>query len=379
MLRPQGRRNLTVDTAHNARVRIGSADVVDLGGVSQGAAIVGHNHPAVIEAIRAQLDQVTHIAQTFDSPIRDLFLERLHRALPPVLDRTFLANSGTEGMEAAIKMAMAATGRSGFVAAKGGFHGRSMGALSLMDREAYRGPFEPRLAKTRHVPFNDPESLHRAIDLDTAALVVEPVQGEGGVRPADEAFLRAARDLTEDRGALLVLDEVQTGLGRTGAFLAADRFCIEPDIVVLGKGLAGGLPIGATVARAEVAERLPAGTHGSTYGGSPLVCAAGAATLEVLANEGLPARAGRLGTHVATTVTDWELPVVREVRGRGLMVGIDLRVRAAPYVQALQEQGCMALTAGPTVLRLLPPLTIDEETLDDALANIHRCLAGTTA
>ncbi len=375
LLRPQGSRGLSVARGQNAWLSNQEGQWLDLGGANHGAAIVGHNHPAVIAAMEQQLGGLIHVPMGIDNPERDAFLAKLHGFLPDELTHSFLANSGTEAVEAAIKLAMTATGRSGFVAAKGCFHGRTLGALGLMDRPAYRKPFAGRLAETQHVSYNDPESLHAAITNQTAALVLEPVQGEGGVRPAHEAFLRAARDLTEDRGAMLIFDEVQTGLGRTGTFLRGDAFGITPDIVTLGKGVAGGLPVGVTSCTQAVAEALPKGSHGTTYGGSPLVCAAGSAVLGVIEAESLLTRSATMGAAMQQAVAAWELPVVREVRGAGMMLGIDLRVRSGPFIQQLQQAGVLALGAGPTVLRLLPPLTISQEDLDHGLSIIHDTLA----
>lgn len=348
--------------------------LIDLGGASQGVAVLGHNHAAVVAAVQEQATCLLHVAQTVPSPVRGAFLERLHGLLPPGLTRTFLGNSGTEANECAIKLAVAATGRGRLVAAAGSFHGRSTSALSVTHRAAFRRPFAPILPEADFVPFGDEEALKAAVTGDTAALMLEPVQGEGGVRPASPSYLRAARDVCDDTGAMLVFDEVQSGMGRTGTFLASGAANVVPDAVTMGKGLAGGLPVGACSVTADLADRLPPGGHGSTYGGAPLACAAGEAALWVLVEERLMERAATLGLRLQEALRGLEHPLVREVRGAGLMVGMELRVRPGPVLQSLAQQGFLALSAGTTEVRFLPPLTIDERDLQAAVEAVGAAL-----
>lgn len=368
-------RGFTLERAQGVHIETGDGRrFVDLGGASQGVAILGHGHPRVVEAIRSQAGEAIHVAQTVVTQNRASLLDRLHGFLPDSLRQTFLTNSGTEAVECALKLSGWATGRTGLVAAKGGFHGRSLGALRVTHRPEYRRGLEAWTEGTRFVPLNDEEALQEAIDRETAAFFVEPIQGEGGIHVATPEYLKAARDLTQDAGALLVFDEIQTGLGRTGTFLAAEAAGVVPDIVLLGKGLAGGFPMAACSVTEPVAQGLPKGAHGSTYGGGPLACAAGAAALNVMHEEELWSRAQRSGQRFIEALQAIEDPRIREVRGRGLMVGVDLRVRAAGVVRALEDDGFLALTAGKSVVRFLPPLVIEDEVLQEAASAFERAL-----
>lgn len=332
---------------------------VDLG-ATHGAGNLGACPTEVVQAIQAQAAELIHLGSGYANPVRSAFLDRLLSLLPRSFGSVFLSNSGTEAVEAAIKIARSATGRPKVVAAMRGFHGRTLGALSATWRRELREPFEPLVPEFVHVPFNDPEALERAVDDRTALVLLEPVQGEGGVHVASEPFLRAARSLTERHGALLAFDEVQTGIARTGRLFAFERWGIVPDLLVLAKSLAGGFPIGATVTTPEVEGRFR-GSHHSTFGGNPLACAAGLAALEMVVRDGLASRSERLGAVARDRLAGLPSARVREVRGLGLMIGVDLRERVAPVLEALQSAGYLALPAGSTVLRLLPPLVIPED------------------
>jgi acetylornithine/LysW-gamma-L-lysine aminotransferase len=277
-------------------------------------------------------------------------------------------------MEGALKIARIATGRTGVVAAERGFHGRTMGALSCTWDPKYRAPFEPLVPGVVHAPHGDLAAFEARIGGDTAAVVVEVVQGEGGVRPTNAAFLQGLRRLCTERGALLVIDEVQTGFGRTGRVFAFEHFGIEPDLLALGKAIGGGLPMGAVAFGSAVGE-LPVGSHGSTFGGNPLACAAAVAALDVLEQERLPERAEALGARFRSRLGAIASPRVREVRGLGLMVAVELDVPSAPYLAALLERGVIALAAGPTVVRFLPPLVVAEEDLEFAADALEEVLA----
>jgi len=345
---------------------------VDLG-ASHGVGNLGASHPEVVRAIQRQAAELLYLGTGYDVPVRTQFLERLVGLLPASLDRVFLSNSGTEAVEAAIKFARAATGRTKVVAAMRGFHGRTFGALSATWRKEFREPFEPLVPGFVHVPFNDVAALKAAVDATTALVLLEPVQGEGGVHVATAEFLAAARECTTATGALLALDEVQTGVGRTGRMFAFERWGVVPDLLVLAKSLAGGVPIGATVTT-EAVQRRFRGSHHSTFGGNPLACSAGTAALEVLVRERLWERAERLGDYARERLGHLPPETVREVRGLGLMIGLELRERAAPYLAALELRGFLAIPAGATVLRLLPPLVIGEDDLRAGLEAIEEVI-----
>lgn len=326
-----------------------------------GVALLGHSHPRLVAAVQQQAERLITCAEAFYNDRRAELQAELV-ALMPGMERVFLCNSGTEAVEAALKFARLATGRPGVVAARNGFHGRTMGALSATWRPEYRRPFEPLVPGFSHVPYNDPAALEAAVGPDTAAVILEVVQGEGGIRPADPAYLQRAQELCRERGAMLVIDEIQT-FGRTGRILACEHYGLEPDLICLAKGLAGGVPIGAVLIGPRVG-KLPPSVHGSTFGGNPLACAAALATLRTLRKDSLPARAGELGAWFLARLRALSLPIIREVRGLGLMVGIELRRRARPYLMALLQRGVLALPAGPTVLRFLPPLVISPDDLE---------------
>jgi acetylornithine/LysW-gamma-L-lysine aminotransferase len=340
----------------------------------QGAANLGHSHPAVVAAIEAQSRTLISCPEIFYNDVRAQYLAELTAAAPDGLDRAFLSNSGTEAIEAAIKFARASTGRSEIIAAMRGFHGRSMGALSATWNKKYRRPFLPLVPDFTHVPYNNIAALEAAVSDKTAAVLLEPVQGEGGVRPADPSFLQAARALCDRHGAMLILDEIQTGFGRTGQLFACEHYDVTPDIMALAKSIAGGMPMGATLIGPQVGE-LPRMGHGSTFGGNPLAAAAARATLHVLQEEALPQRAARLGDRTLVRLSAIDNPLIREVRGLGLMIGVEMKIKVGPVLRALQERGILALPAGATVLRLLPPLIIAEEDLDVVVENITEILA----
>jgi len=346
----------------------------DLGGASHGVANFGHSHPRIVAAIQEQAARLTYATATIPSPVRGEFLDKLHRILPSHIGRTFLCNSGTEAIEGALKHAATRTGRTKFVAMRGAFHGRTLGALGGTFRPQYRKPFEALVPDFTFTPLNDTAALEAAVTNEVAAVLVEPVQGEGGLAVATDQFLRDAERIAHAHGALLIVDEVQTGLGRTGRDLAIHGTGAKPDIIALGKSLAGGLPVGATCMTDEVAAAMPPGGHGTTFGGSPLVCAAGSAALDVLREERLSERALQSGDHLRTALLALGSPLVREVRGRGLMVGVDLRIKSQPVLDALLSQRLLALGAGPTVVRFLPPLAIPRANLDAAVATLGTIL-----
>ncbi|MFJ4008718.1 acetylornithine transaminase [Streptomyces sp. NPDC090026] len=343
------------------------------GGIAVNA--LGHAHPAVVDAVSVQAGRLAHVSNLYMAqPPVDL-AERLLR-LDGRPGRVFLANSGTEALEACFKIARL-TGRARMVAAEGGFHGRTMGALALTGQPAKRGPFLPLPGEVTHVPFGDAGALGAAVDERTAAVVLEPVQGEGGVVPAPPGYLRAAREITRAAGALLVLDEVQTGVGRVGHWFAHQAEPgVEPDVVALAKGLGGGLPIGAVLAFGEAAELLTPGAHGSTFGGNPVACAAGLAVLDTIESEGLLKRVRRVGALLRDGVAGLGHPLVERVRGAGLLVGVVLRRPVADRVRAAaQDAGFLVNAVGPATLRLAPALNVREEEVAALLAALPSILS----
>jgi acetylornithine/LysW-gamma-L-lysine aminotransferase len=335
-----------------------------------GVLILGHCHPSVTAAISKQAGQLVTCPGIFYNDRRAELLAKLAEITG--LDRAFLCNSGTEAVEGAFKFARLSTGRQEIVATMRGFHGRTMGALSATWEKKYREPFAPLVPGISHVPYDKIDRMEAAVSENTAAVIVEVVQGEGGVRPGSTEYVQALRALCTERGALLIVDEVQTGFGRTGKMFAFEHYDIQPDILCLAKGMAGGVPMGA-VALGDRVTGLHPGVHGSTFGGNPLACAAALATIGVLQDENLPAQAAEKGAYLVDKLGRIEAPQIREIRGLGLMIGIELRTRVRPYLEALIEKGILALPAGPTVIRLLPPLVIGYEELDEvveALASV---------
>jgi acetylornithine/LysW-gamma-L-lysine aminotransferase len=337
-----------------------------------GVSILGHCHPQVTDAICQQAARMVTCPGIFYNDQRAALLARLAQITG--LERAFLCNSGTEAVEGALKFARLSTGRTGIVATMRGFHGRTMGALSATWEKRYREPFMPLVPGFAHVPYDNLERMERAITDDTAAVLLEVVQGEGGVRPGSGDYLRGVRQLCDERGALLIVDEVQTGFGRTGRWFAFQHHNLRPDLLCLAKGIAGGVPMGAIMIGPHV-QGLRSGVHGSTFGGNPLACAAALASINVIEAQDLPTQAAAKGTYMLKHLSAMDAAVVREVRGLGLMIGIELRTRVQPYLQALIDEGILALPAGPTVLRLLPPLTIEYADLDLVLAALDRVLA----
>jgi LysW-gamma-L-lysine/LysW-L-ornithine aminotransferase len=347
-------------------------DYIDCAG-GQGAANLGHANPVVAKAIAEQAQVLISCPEMFYNDQRAALEERLVQLSG--MGRVFLCNSGTEAVEAAIKFARLLTGRTGVVATMRGFHGRTMGALSATWEKKYREPFEPLIPGFSHVPYNAPEALQAAVTDQTAAVILEVVQGEGGVRPGDPAYLQMAQELCRQRGALLILDEVQTGFGRTGKLFAHQHYGLEPDLLCLAKSIAGGLPMGATLIHARHGS-LPQSVHGSTFGGNPLACAASLASLSYIEENQLSERSAELGSWFKGALERIESPLIREVRGLGLMVGIELKQKVTPYLQELMARGVMALPAGLTVMRFLPPLVISKEDLGSVVEHVRFVLHG---
>ncbi len=338
-----------------------------------GVANLGHAHPKVAAAIAEQAATLITLFETFPNDKRAALMEKL-TAFTPGLERVFFCNSGAESVEAALKFARLSTGRSGVVATMRGFHGRTMGALSATWNKKYRGAFEPLVPDFCHVPYNNIEALDQAVTGQIGAVILEVVQGEGGVYPAEPGYLEAARRICSERGALLIVDEVQTGFGRTGKFFAYQHSDITPDLLCCAKSLAGGLPMGAVLIGPAV-QNLAPGMHSSTFGGNPLACAAALAAVTAIEEERLCEQAAEKGAYLMERLQAIESVNVREVRGLGLMIGIELKQKVAPSLKALQEKRILALNAGMTVIRLLPPLVISYEQLDQVASALEEVLA----
>jgi acetylornithine aminotransferase len=344
-----------------------------LGGIAVNA--LGHGHPALVSAVSKQVAEVVHVSNFFTTRAQVELGERLLSvAGAPAGSRVFLANSGTEAVEAAIKLSRR-TGRTEVIAAEGAFHGRTTGALALTHKAAYREPFEPLMPGVRHVPYGDAAALDAAVSDLTAAVVLEPIQGEAGVVVPDEGYLRAAREVTQRHGALLVVDEVQTGIGRTGEWFGFQASGILPDAITVAKGLGGGIPIGALVTFGpSTSALLGPGNHGSTFGGNPLACAAALAVLETIEHTGLRAHAVAVGEHLHSRVSGLGHPAVAGVRGRGLLQAILLSEPVAADLAArARDAGFIVNPVTPDALRLAPPLVITTEEVDlflDALPGL---------
>lgn len=327
-----------------------------------GVANLGHAHPKVTAAIAEQAAKLITCPEAYYNDRRAELMAKLGSVLPGA-QRVFLCNSGTEAVEAALKFARISTGRHKVIAAMRGFHGRTMGALSATWNKRYREPFEPLVPGFAHVPYNNLAALEEMIDGETAAVILEVVQGEGGVHVAEGTYLEGAQRLCRERGALLIIDEVQTGFGRTGKLLAVEHFDLVPDMLCLAKSIAGGLPMGAVLIGPRV-ESLSPGMHATTFGGNPLACAASLAAFEVMETEKLADQAANKGSVLLNRIREIQSPLIREVRGLGLMIGVEIKQKVAPYLQAMADKGVIALPAGMTVIRLLPPLVIEEEQVE---------------
>jgi len=337
-----------------------------------GVAVLGHAHPAVTQAIREQAGLLTSAHQSFYNDQRSRFLEVLARLLPSELAHLSFANSGAEANEAALKFARLATGRQQFVSTKRGYHGRTFGALSVTGEPKHSTPFAPLLEGCVQVAFGDLDVAREALQ-GAAAMILEPIQGESGVRVASPEYLRGLRRICDETGALLILDEVQTAF-RTGRTWCWQHSGVQPDIMTLSKPLANGLPIGIAAISAQVAEAVGPGSHGTTFGGNPLVCAAGVATLEIIAEPAFNDRVARVGRAFLDGLRAVQHPSIREVRGIGLMIAAELKSGVSPVLQRMQAAGVLAIPAGKTNVRFLPPLIAEEEHVSEAIRVFQSCL-----
>ncbi len=341
-----------------------------------GVAFLGHRNPKVVNAIREQLDKILTVPLTFYSEARAEFVREFMKIVPNSFGKVFLQNSGTEVVEVALKIARKISKRSEFLAFLNSFHGRTLGSLSVTGNEKYRKAFEPLPYRVRFAPFNAVDQVDKLVTEDLAAVIVEPVQGEGGVNPARPEFLKALRQVTRERNVLLIFDEIQTGFGRTGKVWAFENYGVEPDIFTAGKSIAGGLPIGVAVVRREFGDVFEPGEHGSTFAGNPITMAAAKAGVEVLVSEDVPGKARLMGERFMRILEDevGRLKPVLRVKGLGLMLGVELRKRADAYVDELISLGLLTSVAGGTTVRLLPPYCITDDDLNMAISALSKAL-----
>ncbi|AIJ22772.1 acetylornithine transaminase [Amycolatopsis methanolica] len=374
-----GTPGLTLVRGEGARVwDADGAEYVDLvGGIAVNA--LGHAHPDIVAAVTEQITKLGHTSNLYVNPVT----VELAEALLDVAGLTgqgkvLFVNSGAEANEAALKISRL-TGRTKVIACEGAFHGRTMGSLSLTGQPGKKQPFEPLVPGVVHVPFGDVDALREAVDAETAAVFLEPILGEGGVIPAPDGYLQAAREITKAAGALLVLDEVQTGIGRTGDWFAFQRAGITPDVITLAKGLGGGLPLGAVIGVGEAGELFKPGQHGTTFGGNPVCCAAGLAVLRAISRDGLIDHVSRVGKDIAAGVEEMAHPLVTGVRGAGLLIGITLAEPVSPAVaKAAQAAGYLVNPVAPDTIRLAPPLILSQEQAGGFLAALPGALDTTT-
>jgi acetylornithine/LysW-gamma-L-lysine aminotransferase len=348
---------------------INGKEYVDCMG-SYGVALLGHSHPKIVKAVCEQAETLISCHASLYNNKRTEFLQKLMRITPKSLNKAFLSNSGAESVECAIKLARKYTGKPEIIAVMGGYHGKTMGALSATWDKKYRKPFQPLIPEFMHVPPDNLEKLAEAITDKTAAVLLEPIRGEGGVRVPPDDFLPGVRELCDEKGLLFILDEVQTSFGRTGKLFGCEHWGVTPDVMCLAKPFAGGLPIGITVAKEPVMSAFKVGEHSSTFSGSPLVCAAACAAVDVLVKEKLAERAANLGGYFKDKLEalQTKYKIVKEVRGLGLMLAMELRYDVRNIILKTMDKGVLMLDAGRNVLRFLPPLVIEKEQIDKTIS-----------
>ena len=341
-----------------------------------GVALVGHRNERVVNAIKSQIEKVITVHSSFYNKTREEFLQTLIGVAPAGLSQVHLNNSGAESVEAGIKFARKFTGRKGMVAMKGSYHGKSMGALSLTFNPKYRESFKPLVEKVTFSPYGDIDALQTAVDKDTAFVILEPIQGESGIHVPPDGFLQDVRKVCDENESLLVFDEIQSGLGRTGSMWASEHWETIPDIMCLAKGIAGGVPMGVTLVKPDILSVMKKGEHSSTFGGNPLACAAGTATLQALTQDGLIENAKNMGEKFLRGLNDLKSKhkIIREVRGRGLMIGVELKFEVKDILMEGIKKGLLLLYSGRNILRLLPPLVISDEDVTKSLQILDELL-----
>ena len=334
-----------------------------------GVALVGHRNERVVNAIKAQIGRILTVHSSFYNKTREEFLENLIKVAPKGLSQVHLNNSGSESVEAAIKFARKFSGKKGMVAMKGSYHGKSMGALSLTFNPKYRKSFQPLVEKVSFSSYGDIDELRDTVDKDTAFVILEPIQGESGIHVPPDSFLQGVRKLCDENKILLIFDEIQSGLGRTGSMWAADHWKTIPDIMCVAKGIAGGVPMGVTLVRPDILSAMKKGEHSSTFGGNPLSCAAGTATIQALTQDGLIENAKNLGQKLQHGLEELKSKhkIIREVRGKGLMIGVELKFEVKDILMEGIKNGILLLYSGRNILRFLPPLVISEDDIAKTL------------
>jgi len=346
-----------------------------------GVALVGHRNERVVNAIKAQIGRILTVHSSFYNKTREEFLENLIKVAPKGLSQVHLNNSGSESVEAAIKFARKFSGKKGMVAMKGSYHGKSMGALSLTFNPKYRKSFQPLVEKVSFSSYGDIDELRDTVDKDTAFVILEPIQGESGIHVPPDSFLQDVRKLCDENKILLIFDEIQSGLGRTGSMWAADHWKTVPDVMCIAKGIAGGVPMGVTLVRPDILSVMKKGEHSSTFGGNPLSCAAGTATIQALTQDGLIENAKDMGQKFQQGLAELKSrhKIIREVRGKGLMIGVELKFEVKDILMEGIKNGLLLLYSGRNILRFLPPLVISEEDITKTLKILDMLLTNEEA
>ena len=365
---------VTIERGEGAKLYdINGKEYIDCMG-GYGVALVGHRNPRVVAALKAQLDKIITVHTSLYNKTREEFLDNLMRIAPKGLTQVHMGNSGTEAVEAAIKFARKFTGKSGMVAMNGSYHGKSLGSLSITFNPKYRKAFMPLVEKVTFSPFGDIETLRTKIDNDTAFVIMEPIQGESGINVAPDGFLQDVRKFCDERGILLIFDEIQAGLGRTGKMWACDHWNTTPDIICLAKGIAGGVPMSATLTRPDILAAMSKGEHSSTFGGNPLSCAAGIATIQALTQDGLIENAARVGKIFMAGLEKLKEKhsIIRDVRGKGMMIGVEMKFEVKDILMDGIQEGVLLLYSGRNILRFLPPLVMSEAEITKVLEVLDR-------
>ena len=372
---------VTIEKGQGSHVwDINSKEYIDCMG-GYGVALVGHRNERVVNAIKAQIGRILTVHSSFYNKTREEFLENLIRVAPKGLSQVHLNNSGAESVEAAIKFARKFSGKKGMVAMRGSYHGKSMGALSLTFNPKYRESFQPLVEKVSFSSYGNIDELRATVDKDTAFVILEPIQGESGIHVPPDGFLQDVRKLCDENNILLIFDEIQSGLGRTGSMWAADHWKTVPDIMCVAKGIAGGVPMGVTLVRSDILSVMKKGEHSSTFGGNPLSCAAGTATIQALTQDSLIENAKNMGLRFRLGLDELKdkHKIIREVRGKGLMIGVELKFEVKDILMEGIKNGLLLLYSGRNILRFLPPLVISEEDVTKTLKILDMLLTNEEA
>ncbi|MDW7732036.1 MAG: acetylornithine transaminase [Methanolobus sp.] len=358
-----GRYKLVLDSGNGSVVRdVNGREYIDcVAGIAVNN--IGHCHPKLVAAIREQAEKLIHVSNLYYTVPQTELAEQLVKITG--MSRVFFCNSGTEAVEAAMKLARVTTGKTDFVAVEHSFHGRTMGSLSVTYKEIYRNPFKPLVQEEKFVPYDDADAVAAAITEKTAAVIVEPIQGEGGINVPSDKYLQDVRRICDETGTLLIFDEVQTGFGRTGKWFCKEHSGVGPDIMTMAKAMGGGFPMGAIAAREGIS--FDKGQHAATFGGNPLACAAALASIEVIREEGLLDRSKEMGAYFMDRLRNMSLDGVVDVRGRGLMIGVELDRKCADIVESCMQKGVLLNCTSEKVLRIAPPLTITKEQIDSVV------------